>query len=994
MALFLQLLVWLLVNASYSLPDISKRRDLQSYPWELDLPSLPGTCEDATKTFNALFFEATEKCQEVISIITPPTVCKQNSGQCPPGLNVDCQDFDVFQETCGVSMEACLRNYRDELTAALSASITIFDCVATGCAASTAAWWASKAVTAMSVAHFANDVTQMLTYGEAMAEFKMGFRRLFKEHPDLLMEIVQFQFDHRDPGRFVAPWDKVDRQTQQTIFATACKREAERALRLVDQETLIRQMKHNPMLPHNREETLQSIEDARKKGEIADDVLEAVGSFLETMPEKTEGMGFVEVISGELLGLVGEGASALAEAETGEFIGKSYAQVNQYIDGEWTKNQASCFDAFTNDNGHEFSNQMRDCAAWGFFGLSMIDPTGLTSLAYTFVDADQCPNFPSDPRYNPRSTLPSDHPWHLIKEDAARRINLDISSIPLFQSFYSDSRGDGESLLHQVKNKLLSQACPNDSTKFSKGVCRPMSQTMETKKDEEDFVWAMLQDTRSQIAFSPQIEKDQCCDKEGSQLVDNFPECFDAFLNLQIPYTTWGGRISDPSRPGGCILDVKTDVVRFNTNFEHKDVKGLDEPLCKRGPNTFTKEFTPIAEIDGYVVGARGQACPEQQAIIRKADCEYALRMFTKNRPDPATVDMPLEDNIQYPTGCSLNLGQVGIYNDFHMFADNSDQTFKSDPKSYPVCYKEGVIRAAAIRPKHDWWKGECHFWKKFFDHGDCPKGFKINRLDRCGWWDMGSKPVCVKTTSVCSEGTLWKGRTVKGSEASGCIGKTYFGESNTWRPSPPQSHIPCDGFSCAVTALQSITVTQIGDRKRCSRGKWLGKYPETAMGCASLVLKDASCDNTYFSWANYNDNNCWCVAQGTDCTSNLVNRGYGTTWKITEGGFKFRLRGRSGSEQVTIRVDGTIDQAMTLSTQWTEYHSPTRSFTVTFNNDASNRDVFFAADVEAQIKMDQFWPRWNCGSRNENSRCDRVRNGEFLWGYEYTITLGNRRKL
>lgn len=993
MALFLQLLVWLLIQASHSLPDISNRRDLQSHPWELDLPSLPGTCEDATKTFNALFFEATEKCQEVISIITPPTICKQNSGECPPGLNVDCQDFDVFQETCGVSMEACLRNYRDELNSALSAAITIYDFIATGGAASWAGWFASKAVTALSVGALANDVTQMLIYGEAMAEFKMGFRRLFKEHPDLLMEIVQYQFDHREPGRFVAPWDEVDRHTQEVIFATACKREAERALRLVDQETLIRQMKHNPMLPHNREETLQSIEDAREAGEIADDVLEAVGSFLETMPERTENMGFVEVISGELLGLVGEGASALAEAESGEFIGKTYAQVTQYIDGEWTKNQASCFDAFTNNN-HEFNNQMMDCGGWGFFGLSFLDPTGLSSLAYTFVDADQCPNFPSDPRYNPRSTLSSEHPWHLIKEDAARRINLDISSIPLFESFFADSRGDGESLLHQVKNKLLSQACPNDSTKFSKGVCRPMSQTMETTEDEEAFVWAMLQDTRSQIAFSPQIETDQCCDKEGSQLVDNFAECFDAFVNLQIPYTTWGGKISDPSRPGGCILDVKTDVVRFNTNFEQRDVKGLDEPLCKRGENTFAKEFTPIAEIDGFVVGARGQACPDQQSIVIEADCEYAVRMFTENRPDPATVEMSLEDNIQYQIGCSLNLGQVGIYNDFHMFADNSDQSFKSDPNSYPVCYKEGVILAAAITPEHTWWKGECHYWQKSFDHGDCPNGFKINRLDRCGWLDIGSKPVCVKTEMICSEGTYWKGRTVNGADASGCIAQTYFGESNTWRPSPPQSQIPCDGFSCAAMSLLDVTYVKQDDGEHCSNGRITD---ETSCRMAAAYIGETyartwhgSTDTPGCIFANDGRN---VVYFNTALDANGYNARYAEICLIQRG-FEFRLRGRSGSEQVTIRVDGTAPQTMTLSTQWTEFHSPTRSFTVSFNNDGSNRDVYFAADFEAQIRTDAFWQEWNCESGNGNWRCDRVRNGEFLWTSDYTITLGNRRKL
>jgi len=326
-----------------------------------------------------------------------------------------------------------------------------------------------------------------------------------------------------------------------------------------------------------------------------------------------------------------------------------------------------------------------------------------------------------------------------------------------------------------------------------------MSQTLQTTDAEEDFIWAMLQDTRTQIAFSPQIEKDQCCDKEGSQLVDNFSECLDAFINLQIPYTTWGGKISDPTRPGGCILDVRTDVVRFNTNFEHKQVRGLDEPLCKRGENTFTTEFTPIAEINGYVMGARGQGCPDQQVIVQEKDCAYALRMFTRFRPDGATVDQSLKDDINYPVGCTLNFGREGIYNDFHAFADNAEHTFKFGPNSYPVCYKEGVRIQNSIAPKNRYHEEDCHVFQKNFDHDDCPRGFRLHRLDRCGFLGTGNRPVCVRTEFVCAKGgDRVDLREVNGKQGFLCLGRTNFGENNQWRPTQSQSQIPCDSPSCA----------------------------------------------------------------------------------------------------------------------------------------------------------------------------------------------------
>jgi hypothetical protein len=194
--------------------------------------------------------------------------------------------------------------------------------------------------------------------------------------------------------------------------------------------------------------------------------------------------------------------------------------------------------------------------------------------------------------------------------------------------------------------------------------------------------------------------------------------------------------------------------------------------------------------------------------------------------------------------------------------------------------------------------------------------------------------------------------------------------------------------------SLLDVTYVKQDDGEHCSNGRITD---ETSCRMAAAYIGETyartwhgSTDTPGCIFANDGRN---VVYFNTALDANGYNARYAEICLISRG-FTFRLRGRSGSEQVTIRVDGTAPQTMTLSTQWTEFHSPTRSFTVSFNNDGSNRDVYFAADFEAQIRTDAFWQEWNCESGNGNWRCDRVRNGEFLWTSDYTITLGNRRKL
>jgi hypothetical protein len=104
---------------------------------------------------------------------------------------------------------------------------------------------------------------------------------------------------------------------------------------------------------------------------------------------------------------------------------------------------------------------------------------------------------------------------------------------------------------------------------------------------------------------------------------------------------------------------------------------------------------------------------------------------------------------------------------------------------------------------------------------------------------------------------------------------------------------------------------------------------------------------------------------------------------------FKFRLRGKSGVEQVTIRAKPDFVQTVTLSKDWTDFLSPSETFTVYFR-DGDNQNVEFGADFDSQITSSS-WQEWQCGTQNENSRCESVRRGQFHWKSIYTITLNEK---
>jgi len=103
-----------------------------------------------------------------------------------------------------------------------------------------------------------------------------------------------------------------------------------------------------------------------------------------------------------------------------------------------------------------------------------------------------------------------------------------------------------------------------------------------------------------------------------------------------------------------------------------------------------------------------------------------------------------------------------------------------------------------------------------------------------------------------------------------------------------------------------------------------------------------------------------------------------------------FRLRGRTGEEQVAVRVDDNVaTHKLTKSWQTFSFDVPADGiYYVDFTNDGGTRDVYFenVFPRRSAVSHPGNWPRWNCGSESENIRCGKVRSGTFAWGGRYSV--------
>jgi len=245
-----------------------------------------------------------------------------------------------------------------------------------------------------------------------------------------------------------------------------------------------------------------------------------------------------------------------------------------------------------------------------------------------------------------------------VKEKLAETLRVGaVTNTP----YVENSRGDGESMAHQLRRKLLSQACPTEY-QFSKGVCRPVSIGQHSTWGQ---TLVHYHDTRPQLIFVDEgsASNDQCCDKEGMTTIHTESDCQKAAQELR-PWGSYIGTVNDDSIPYGCYADIRTEDVGFNTNPSNGNLLGFYEPICGAGDNLYeVPDFNIIRVAEGYVMGSLGEACADEDRIVRAEDCAYAIEQMTISNP-------PVQ-NLVASTGkmggCSLQVDEsLGFYNDKH----------------------------------------------------------------------------------------------------------------------------------------------------------------------------------------------------------------------------------------------------------------------------------------------------------------------------------------
>jgi len=112
----------------------------------------------------------------------------------------------------------------------------------------------------------------------------------------------------------------------------------------------------------------------------------------------------------------------------------------------------------------------------------------------------------------------------------------------------------------------------------------------------------------------------------------------------------------------------------------------------------------------------------------------------------------------------------------------------------------------------------------------------------------------------------------------------------------------------------------------------------------------------------------------------------------VKSGAFDFDLRGATGDEIVII-TDGGVTSRNQLNKAWQTFGASNANIVIRFDNDGGSRDVFFRSNDPVDIRSDKMFPGWRCGTSSENSRCEKVRNGEFYWGADYQIELSKGYK-
>lgn len=396
----------------------------------------------------------------------------------------------------------------------------------------------------------------------------------------------------------------------------------------------------------------------------------------------------------------------------------------------------------------EIRSVIQDCAGILFDIASMFDITGLSTLASTFND-EPCPDFtdPNDEKYSPREDLGEDHPWHKIIGDVASQLPMPFSTEKThfdMETVDKEDRGDGLSIMHQLKGELLSESCKDqEAIRYAKGICRPLHLRAMTP---ESMLSVLEHATASPVqVVTGAPHPDSCCDSERRAITDGHT-CWMAFEQLKIPHSTYDGDVSDVNSPYGCIYDIRNNIVRFNQQKENHELLGFDEVICNIGDNTYQPSFfTKIARAGKYVIGDRGQRCKNILNVIRyKQHCTDAARVLDYDR---GVIEK--FDDESFPAGCSIMQGGYIIYN--KISAPDSLGSGRKD--SIPLCYQDDF--AVTVMPIRDEYSS-CTTW---LDSIGDPRPSRIkancNNVDVRGGYDFEyfNDIYCCCVESVFQEG-------------------------------------------------------------------------------------------------------------------------------------------------------------------------------------------------------------------------------------------------
>ena len=104
---------------------------------------------------------------------------------------------------------------------------------------------------------------------------------------------------------------------------------------------------------------------------------------------------------------------------------------------------------------------------------------------------------------------------------------------------------------------------------------------------------------------------------------------------------------------------------------------------------------------------------------------------------------------------------------------------------------------------------------------------------------------------------------------------------------------------------------------------------------------------------------------------------------------FRYWLRGRNGDETVTIS-DGNYDRSVRLNEKPQHFLTSHHNISIEFTNDmGAGSDVVFGSDHQTSITAPYYFTVWQCGLNaleDKDSRCERIRNGDFAWGGTYIV--------